>query len=483
MANEHLRFTSESRDLEADALVLESVEGEAALSAPYRFLLRLRATQDGGLAPEVMDDLLRKSCTVVFGDGPTQVVHGRLRWVELETVEDPARITYLAELAPEATKLERIRRSRVFQEVDLPALIRRVMSEVGLREGRDFELRVVERYPTSEYVVQWEETDWDFLCRWLEHFGVHFAFEQRADHACMVIGDSNRAFALFGDGPVPFGLAVGDPGREGVRTLSRRVTPTSASIVLREHNWRTPAIALQNQAPADQKTGFGFSYFYGDHYKTPNEGNVLARLRSEELLARRELYRAASMLPGLWPGHVFELAGHPLGELDGHYVVTRTTLRAQLGAAATSPPIDQELELIRAEVPYRPARTTPRPRIDGLVQGYVDGPVRGTAAPIDEHGRYKVLFPFDLVGQGGGAASRWIRVAQPSSGPSHGVHLPLHVAAEVLVAHVAGDPDRPVIVGSPHNTSTVNPVTSRNPTQSVIKTQAGVRIVIDDDVL
>jgi len=61
-----------------------------------------------------------------------------------------------------------------------------------------------------------------------------------------------------------------------------------------------------------------------------------------------------------------------------------------------------------------------------VMHARVDGEVPGTAAPIDQWGRYKILFPFDLVGQPGGRASRWVRLAQPSSGTGYGIHFPLH---------------------------------------------------------
>ena len=59
----------------------------------------------------------------------------------------------------------------------------------------------------------------------------------------------------------------------------------------------------------------------------------------------------------------------------------------------------------------------------------------------------------------------------------------LHIGVEVVVSHLDGDPDRPVIVASPPNTKTITPVTSNNATQSKIRTQTGIRITFDDDVV
>ena len=60
------------------------------------------------------------------------------------------------------------------------------------------------------------------------------------------------------------------------------------------------------------------------------------------------------------------------------------------------------------------------------------------------------------------------------------MHLPLHNGAEVLIAHVGGDPDRPVIVGAVPNSSTKSPVVADNLTQSVIRTASGIHVEMED---
>ncbi len=115
------------------------------------------------------------------------------------------------------------------------------------------------------------------------------------------------------------------------------------------------------------------------------------------------------------------------------------------------------------------------------MNGIVDGEDDSVAAPIDELGRYKVLLPLDSVAAPGGKASRWIRMAQPSSGNAYGTHFPLHISAEVAVIHLDGDPDRPVIVGSIPNPETLSPVVGENASQSRIKTREGIILEFEDD--
>ena len=132
-------------------------------------------------------------------------------------------------------------------------------------------------------------------------------------------------------------------------------------------------------------------------------------------------------------------------------------------------------------MPYRPPRVTPKPRITGVVHGIIDGESAGTAAPIDDRGCYKVVLPYDTVAEKGGKATRWIRMAQSFGGPTYGIHFPLHIGVEVMIVHLDGDPDRPVIAGVLPNPRTASPASKQNATQSVIRTRAAVHIEIEDD--
>ncbi len=76
--------------------------------------------------------------------------------------------------------------------------------------------------------------------------------------------------------------------------------------------------------------------------------------------------------------------------------------------------------------------------------------------------------------------SRWVRKAQPYAGAGYGMHFPLHKGTEVLIAHIDGDPDRPLIVGAVPHAATPSPVTVGNATQSVIQSATGIRIEMED---
>ena len=75
-----------------------------------------------------------------------------------------------------------------------------------------------------------------------------------------------------------------------------------------------------------------------------------------------------------------------------------------------------------------------------------------------------------------------IPMAQGFAGNAYGTHMPLHIGTTVLLAHLDGDPDRPVIVGAVPDGSNASPVTSANPgTESVIRTRGAIHVEMEDD--
>ncbi|MHC4777293.1 MAG: phage baseplate assembly protein V, partial [Planctomycetota bacterium] len=130
--------------------------------------------------------------------------------------------------------------------------------------------------------------------------------------------------------------------------------------------------------------------------------------------------------------------------------------------------------------PFRPPRTTEWPSIKGAMNAIVDGSGDGSSAEVDKLGRYKVRLPLDRSDASGGEASRYMRMAQPNAGKNMGMQFPLYPGTEVILTHVDGDPDRPIISGALANVDTPSPVGEGNETDAVIQTPAG-RIALCGD--
>jgi type VI secretion system secreted protein VgrG len=332
--------------------------------------------------------------------------------------------------------------------------------------------------------VQYEESDFDFISRLLEYHGIHYHFSQNPTCECLVVGDDNRAFVeVSGFERVAHQTRAATDGEGGLREMTCRRQPLTGKVNVRDYNWRTPTTPLREEHDCDSATGQGVSDFFGDHFADGAEGAALAQIRAEEMMVHREVYGAQSSIRQLRAGAKVELHGHLSPDFDQEYLVIEVeeSMGGAGGESRGGSGYSSSIRAITFETPFRPGRRAKWPRIDGIVNAKIDGEVRSTATPIDGEGRYKVAIPYDTKAKGGGKASRWVRMAQPSAGNGYGMHFPLHVGTEVAIMHVNGDPDRPIIIGAVPNAETLSPVNSNNATHSQIKTGSGLLIEFDDD--
>jgi type VI secretion system secreted protein VgrG len=463
-------------------LRLLGVRGREQISRLFAFDLLL-SRDAGPLSEDEIDRLFSVPCAIAMGEGPGDVVRGVLESVRRLPASRSDTAHYLARMVPTAALLGLSRTNRVFQNLTVPEIVASVLAHYRLDPERDYRINVRGKSPKREHVVQYEESDWDFVSRWLEHEGLYYWFEHGGERELLVISDSR-------DGAPPIAdpsalryrsantLDVGEEASVWDWEMTQQRVP--ARVVLFDYNYRTPHVRLVARAPADDKTGFGTVMRYGDHFKTVDEGAALAKLRAERLASGRRVYGGTTDCARFRVGHWFSLTDHDEPDQDRKYLITE--IEHEVGEMPGEDPrrYAARFRAIPLDVQFRPEQRTPWPSIHGLMHGHVAGDGPGTYAEIDDLGRYKVSLPFDSGNARGAAVSRWIRMAQPSSGSGYGSHHPLHKGVEVLIAFIDGDPDRPIIVGSVPNTHTVSPSTKQNATQSVIRTASGIHLEMED---
>jgi type VI secretion system secreted protein VgrG len=195
---------------------------------------------------------------------------------------------------------------------------------------------------------------------------------------------------------------------------------------------------------------------------------------------------AKTTVRGLRAGHRFALAGaEPEGYgLAREYVVVAVNHSFRTGGEINSEtlPYSNEVELLPYEVAYRPPRLTHKPKIYGVMHAKVDSEADDDEVnvPCDEFGRYKVVMPFHVTGETGGRSSCWIRMSTSAGGSGFGFAQGLHVNTEVLIFHIDGDPDRPVIAGAVSNFEQPAEVRRENANQLTMASRQGIRLIFND---
>jgi type VI secretion system secreted protein VgrG len=474
--------------LKDDDIRLRGLVGREALSRLFEFDL-VFSRKDGPYTRAELENVLRTPCAMTMGPRPGDVVHGILSSIEIVDASRTVEARYLARMVPTVWLLTLSRSNRVFQAMTIPKMVETILVQYGLQKGHDFQILTSRPSPEHEYLVQYEESDWDFVQRWLEHEGMYYWFEHGGTTDKLIISDTNHDAT-----PIEDPAAISYRERNNLTNLrdstvwdwAPRLQRIPARVAVYEYNYRTPALPLAVKFEVDLVRGFGGMFFYGEHFRTAEEGQAVATLRAERLLCEHLTISGRTDCARFRVGHSFQLENHPDAENDAEYLITSIEHRVGYPLLADGA-LGEDLQRYSATfvaIPYtvafRPERVTPWPSIHGVMHAHVDGDTSGEYAEIDEQGRYKIKLPFDSGEMRGLKASQWIRMAQSYSGAGYGNHFPLHKGTEVLLVHIDGDPDRPVIVGSVPNPQSPSPTTTRNATQSVIQTASGLRLEMED---
>ncbi len=484
------KFDFVSQALSKDTFGVVNFKGSEGFSKCYEFEITLVATD-----PEIdLDQVLQHPATFTIlrqdGDIP---FHGILaQFGQLHAVDEY--VFYRAVLVPKLWWLSLTHHNQVFLNKKIPEIIEDVLKDGGLTT-MDFELRLQKSYVQWEYICQYRESHLALVSRWMEREGMYFYFEQADSGEKVIITDTKIAHTEMPQGKTmyyspPSGLDEAHR-EETIKAFVCRQKMLPQNLRLKDYNYRTPSLEISGNAPV-KSNGRGDVYIYGEHFRTPEEGDALAKVRAEELLCREKLFCGESTIPFLRTGYLFDLQDHYRNSYNEKYLTIEIehegSQTAFLLAGIQKGLSEMEEQVyyrnnvvaIPGNVQFRPERKTEKEHFYGTMNAKIDAAESGQYAELDDQGRYKVILPFDLSGRKDGKASAYFRMAQPYAGTDHGMHFPLHKGTEVLLTFIDGDPDRPIIQGAVPNPDTPSLVTAADQTMSKITTGGGNKIHIED---
>ncbi|URI10845.1 type VI secretion system tip protein VgrG [Aquincola tertiaricarbonis] len=376
------------------------------------------------------------------------------------------------------------------------------------------EWRLIERYPVVDYLVQYNETDYQFLCRLMQAWGINHHFEHTNGVHRLVLSDYNGAFRpLQADDPDSsyHAIAYYPPGHKIDEEYIHAFAPvdrlTAGAYESREYDHTRPGASLTATARAARPTGQAGQDVYlwrgsqtlgegeaavhlpASDWSQPNrgadktanqteaQGRHLARLRMDALRQLGHRARGQGHVRGIAAGHSFQLREHPQHAANIYYLtlaadlvvenVSEDTARAAAPKALSDAQrlggqwrCTVDFEVQPASELLRPEATQPKPHIPGPETALVCGPDAGTAETnlyTDHLGRIKVQFPWDRYGPNTHHSSCWVRVSSEWAGNQlGGMHLP-RVGQEVIVSFIGGDIDRPICTGRVYNQTNLPP--------------------------
>ena len=377
-------------------LPVASLEGEERLSRLFRFIVAIPTTDPGAIP---FDAFLGQAVTVslMLPSGSTRHFNGITSRISQGSSDKGT--LYRIEVVPELWLLTKTSSSRTFQDLSVPDILRRLLTERGI----SFQLSLQGTYQPRDFVLQYRETDFEFLSRLMEEEGIFYFFQHGAAGHMLVLADAPQTHP-----DVPGGATVGfapDAVIDWTKTQELRTGKHS----LRDYHFTVPGddFDVSAEIPATIPVGtvihrlqtpltrslevYDWPGEYAQRFDglSPGtgaailqEGKRTVAIRSQEEAARAIAIQGKSVVPSLTAGHKFTLAGH--FNANGSYVITGVSHSARDPATGNNrSDYDNTFTCIPAALPFRPARTTPRPVVAGPQTAVVTGPPGSESSRTD----------------------------------------------------------------------------------------------------
>ncbi|MCP4408414.1 MAG: type VI secretion system tip protein VgrG [Gammaproteobacteria bacterium] len=365
---------------------------------------------------------------------------------------------YQVTLRPWLWLLTRTTNCRIFQEMTVPDIIKKVFKDRGFT---DLDESLSESYRSWEYCVQYRESDFNFVSRLMEQEGIYYYFKHEDGKHKLVLSDSISAHESTPDyEKIPYYPPSENVLRDREHisdwSISQAVQP--GAYVLDDFDFKRPRAELQVKlSNPKEHSAADFEFFdYPGEFVQTTDGERYVKARLEELHAQYERLRGEGDARGLSAGSLFELTDFPREDQNREYLTVSAAYELHSdefeseSTAGPTPVFSCRFEAIDSHTPFRPQATTRKPLIRGPQTAIVVGK-SGEEIWTDQYGRVKVQFHWDREGQFDENSSCWIRVSHASAGKSWGSIILPRIGQEVIVDFLEGDPDRPIITGRVYN--------------------------------
>lgn len=466
--------------------------GVESISTPYRFDITLLSVK-----PDISaEDIIGKPTTLyMYRNGEYVPFSGIVNDFQLVD-RNLDYCLYSARLVPKLWLLGINQQTKIYQNKDIVTIIKEVLEASKIT---NVEVST-KTYPKQEYVVQYQESDLNFISRLMENAGIWYFFQEMsllpeevgagASVEKLLITDKPSLFGdIDGESTIMFRSASGltektdEDYKESINHLRYEKHVIPKEVFLKNYNYRKPEVELTGKKVITDGNE-GTVYQYGGDYKEPGDAQSAAEVASNRLQSHQSVVSGSGNCRGFRVGHRFELIDHFRKEMNTTYVFTQVIhTGGHLAGAAGILTYENQFRSITSKTAdnYAPEKKTVVPKVNGVLTAMVEAN-GGQYAHLDETGRYKVRLPFDLTEEKNNCkGSKYVRLAQPYSGPQYGMHFPSHEGVEMVLACIDGDPNKPVGIGTVPHANTISPVVDQNKFQNIIRTAGGNEFLMHDE--
>jgi type VI secretion system secreted protein VgrG len=480
--------------LGANTLVPQRVVGHSRIGRHFEFVVDVVSTSNS----VELKTLIAQSVTLwIQQTDKSYLPHNGYVHTVRRLGSDSGLTTYQLGFASWMHFLRFRRDQRIWQDKGADEIVTDVFNTHPQAQGM-YQFALSQPLPSRSYCRQ-DEDDWNFVHRLLESEGLFGIWQQAQDGKShtLVITDRLETTKAMSPETVTFYRTGTNQETDGLTQWSGTRTLQSTSLTTRTFDYKSPSTqfnpkgtnvpTMPNQGDLpDQAEVYEYTGAYT--YPKQNRGDQLSKFRMEEWESRAKRFHGVGGLRAVDAGLRFNLSAHPDHDQDAadqrEFAVIETawtiennlpvaslaacfphSLQAALSQArqaygeqsAFSVPHSDgsdgfyrvEIEAQRTTVPYRSPFEHKKPQTH-LESAIVVGP-SGAEVYTDELNRIKIQFVWDRLSSGDEQASCWLRTAQADTGDGYGgVHMP-RVGEEVLIDHIGGDCDRPVVISRLYN--------------------------------
>lgn len=454
------RLMSVKTALDDDELLFYRMHGSEALGQLFEFEVDLLGEEVDIKLEKVLGEPM--SVDLEHSDGEVRQFNGYVtQFSQVGSVGNY--VLYRARVQPWFWFLTRNSNCRIFQNMTVPDIIKKIFGEYDLA---DYEESLSESYRTWEYCVQYRESDFDFISRLLEQEGIYYYFKHKDGKNTLVLADSMSAHqAIPGYETIPYfelnNMTAGD--RETIHewNLSLQVQPGAYATT--DYDFEKPKTSLMSKLmnPMEHSESKHEVYDFPGEFVQGSDGERYARIRLEELQSSHHSANGKTNARAMVAGALFTLENYLREDQNRQYLVVESHYQLQTHGYGIDDTAEWKYEcafsVVDAQSPYRKAQSTPKPIVQGPQTAVVVGPAGETIWP-DKYGRVKVQFHWDREGGNDENSSCWVRVSQNRAGKNWGESYVPHIGHEVIVSFLEGDPDRPIVTGRVYNADNMPPV-------------------------
>ena len=468
---------------------LEKVTGDEAMCRPMRFVIDLELPAGAITSPDDLSGLLQQPLTLVFSD-PSGEIHREGLIIEVELTGQRARGEVMMRLVMQdpLALAGYSRRTRAFTGKSVADIAKIIL------DAHHLSATIADGSGTAARVVQWAETDLDFLGRLLAEDGCFYYIRPGAAAGAqqVIAGGTAGSYGAVADAVEAMFVGAGDLARDhGVFSFAPREGLVPGKVEITEHISSTPRTPTTSSVSPAGPGSTRTAETDQDHQHRFPPGTATARhanRAAEALTANRRRWHGSSSFPGIHPGRCVSVSNLSLPGAPERYLA----LTVQHHWQAAGDGDGQEARrngggryrnsfiAIEFDKIWRPWPPPKAPLASGARLGVVvdNNVASGEASPEGsslDQGVYEVAFPSEPDTDGKPLIQR-ARLAEPAAGNGRGLHVPPEVGDEVVVIHQHGDIDRPVIAGVLYHGGLAGPkvqVSDGTTISSVFKSRTG----------